>query len=56
MEKCLDNPAKQPQAVCMAQYAFMSKNTAALLRKIAPYTLCLDFRHFFKAGGSIVRA
>ena len=40
------NPAKQPQAVCMAQSAPILKNKNTTARKIASCTLCLDFRIF----------
>lgn len=40
------NPAKQQQAVCMTQFAPMPKNKNTTARKIASYTICLDFRIF----------
>jgi hypothetical protein len=44
--KMHENPVKQLQADCMAQFAPMPKNKNTTARKIASYTLCLDFRIF----------
>lgn len=54
--KMAGNPAKQPIAVCMAQCGIRFQEIVITAKIIATYTLCLDFRHFYKAGRSIVRA